>query len=52
MTMCPGCSQSVEDCGSDTTTQNDIDNGIVVIEIGFAPFRPAEFVDFRIRHKR
>ena len=39
-------------CGSDTTTQNDIDNGIVVIEIGFAPFRPAEFVDFRIRHKR
>jgi uncharacterized protein len=39
-------------CGSDTTTQSDIDNGIVVIEIGFAPFRPAEFVDFRIRHKR
>ncbi len=39
-------------CGSDTTTQNDIDNGIVVIEIGFAPLRPAEFVDFSIRHKR
>jgi uncharacterized protein len=39
-------------CESDTTTQNDIDNGIVVLEIGFAPLRPAEFVDFRIRHKR
>lgn len=38
-------------CGADTTTQNDIDNGIVVIEIGFAPFRPAEFVKFRIRHR-
>jgi phage tail sheath protein FI len=38
-------------CGSDTTTQRDIDNGIVVVEIGFAPFRPAEFVNFRIRHK-
>lgn len=39
-------------CGSDTTTQSDIDNGVVVIEIGFAPFRPGEFVTFRIRHKR
>jgi hypothetical protein len=39
-------------CGSNTTTQNDIDNGVVVIEIGFAPFRPAEFVQFRIRHRR
>jgi phage tail sheath protein FI len=39
-------------CGSDTTTQNDIDKGVVVIEIGFAPLRPAEFVTFPIRHKR
>ena len=39
-------------CGTDTTTQRDIDNGIVVIESGFAPFRPAEFVVLRIRHKR
>jgi phage tail sheath protein FI len=39
-------------CGSDTTTQKDIDNGVVVIEIGFAPLRPAEFVTFGIRHKR
>jgi phage tail sheath protein FI len=39
-------------CGSDTTSQRDIDNGVVVIEIGFAPLRPAEFVTFRIRHER
>lgn len=31
-------------CGSETTTQNDIDRGIVNIEIGFAPLKPAEFV--------
>jgi uncharacterized protein len=39
-------------CGSETTTQKDIDNGIVVIEIGFAPLRPAQFVTFCIRHNR
>jgi uncharacterized protein len=37
-------------CGSDTTTQADIERGVVVLEIGFAPLRPAEFVTFRIRH--
>ena len=37
-------------CGSDTTTQRDIERGIVVIEVGFAPLRPAEFVIFRLRH--
>jgi uncharacterized protein len=37
-------------CGSDTTTQRDIENGIVVIEVGFAPLRPAEFVTVRLRH--
>jgi Bacteriophage tail sheath protein len=37
-------------CGSDTTTQRDIERGVVVVEIGFAPLRPAEFVMFRIRH--
>jgi len=31
-------------CGSDTTNQNDIDRGIVNIEVGFAPLKPAEFV--------
>ena len=32
-----------------TTTQNDIDNGIVNIEIGFAPLKPAEFIIIQIQ---
>jgi hypothetical protein len=35
-------------CGSDTMTQEDIDRGMVNVEIGFAPLRPAEFVVIRI----
>lgn len=31
-------------CDKETTTQNDIDNGIVNIQVGFAPLKPAEFV--------
>jgi len=31
-------------CDSETTTQTDIDNGIVNILVGFAPLKPAEFV--------
>lgn len=31
-------------CDSMTTTQNDINRGIVNIEVGFAPLKPAEFV--------
>jgi phage tail sheath protein FI len=31
-------------CDSTTTTQADIDNGVVNIVVGFAPFRPGEFV--------
>jgi phage tail sheath protein FI len=31
-------------CDRDTTTQDDIDRGIVNIVLGFAPLRPAEFV--------
>jgi len=31
-------------CDSNTTTQNDIDQGIVNIIVGFAPLKPAEFV--------
>ncbi|MGB3614618.1 MAG: phage tail sheath C-terminal domain-containing protein [Elainellaceae cyanobacterium] len=31
-------------CDSETTTQNDIDRGIVNIIIGYAPLKPAEFV--------
>ncbi|MEM0921568.1 MAG: phage tail sheath C-terminal domain-containing protein [Pseudomonadota bacterium] len=36
-------------CDSETTTQNDIDAGIVNIEVGFAPLKPAEFVVIRFR---
>jgi uncharacterized protein len=31
-------------CEKETTTQNDIDRGIVNIVVGFAPLKPAEFV--------
>jgi uncharacterized protein len=31
-------------CDSTTTTQTDIDNGVVNILVGFAPLKPAEFV--------
>jgi len=29
-------------------TQGDIDNGRLIVEIGVAPVKPAEFVIFRI----
>lgn len=35
-------------CDSETTTQTDIDNGIVNILVGFAPLKPAEFVILQI----
>jgi hypothetical protein len=36
-------------CDRTTMTQNDIDNGRLVILVGFAPVRPAEFTVFRIQ---
>ncbi len=36
-------------CDKDTTTQNDIDRGIVNIVVGFAPLKPAEFVVIQIQ---
>jgi hypothetical protein len=36
-------------CDKDTTTQNDIDNGVVNILVGFAPLKPAEFVVIQIQ---
>ena len=36
-------------CNSETTTQTDIDNGIVNIIVGFAPLKPAEFVIIKIQ---
>jgi phage tail sheath protein FI len=35
-------------CDKDTTTQNDINQGIVNILVGFAPLKPAEFVIIKI----
>jgi uncharacterized protein len=36
-------------CDRDTTTQADIDLGIVNIHVGFAPLKPAEFVVIRLQ---
>ena len=37
-------------CGRDTMTQADIDMGRLIIEIGCAPLRPAEFIVLRFEH--
>ncbi len=39
------------DVGPDTMTADDILNGRLIVEIGIAPVRPAEFVIFRIYQK-
>jgi phage tail sheath protein FI len=36
-------------CDSDTTTAEDIENGIVNVLVGIAPVRPAEFVIVKIQ---
>jgi len=36
-------------CDKETTTQNDIDAGIVNILVGFAPLKPAEFVVLQLQ---
>jgi phage tail sheath protein FI len=36
-------------CDRTTTTQADIDDGVVNIQVGFAPLKPAEFVIINIR---
>ncbi|HGX93132.1 MAG TPA: phage tail protein [Candidatus Tenderia sp.] len=38
-------------CDRSTMTQNDLDSGRLVCQIGVAPLRPAEFVIFRIGQK-
>jgi hypothetical protein len=35
-----------------TMTETDVDLGLLIIEVGIAPSKPAEFVVFRISHKR
>ena len=37
--------------GRETMTQDDILNGRLIVEIGIAPVRPAEFIVFRIAQK-
>jgi phage tail sheath protein FI len=39
-------------CDHTTMTQDDIDNGLLIVELGIAPVKPAEFVVFRIQQKR
>ena len=46
----PGEAFFVE-CGPTTMTQDDIDNGRLICQIGIAPVKPAEFVIFRITQK-
>jgi uncharacterized protein len=36
-------------CGADTMTQNDIDSGALIVVIGVAAVRPAEFVTITLR---
>jgi uncharacterized protein len=36
-------------CGSETTTQADVNAGIVNIVVGFAPLKPAEFVIIKLQ---
>jgi len=36
-------------CDAETTTQDDVNLGIVNIAVGFAPLKPAEFVVIRIQ---
>jgi hypothetical protein len=36
-------------CDASTMTQDDLDDGVVHLEVGVAPLRPAEFITLRIR---
>jgi phage tail sheath protein FI len=36
-------------CDRETTTQNDINQGVVNVLVGFAPLKPAEFVVLKIQ---
>ena len=36
-------------CDRETTTQDDINRGVVNIVVGFAPLKPAEFVILQIQ---
>jgi phage tail sheath protein FI len=36
-------------CGRQTTTDDDIDNGVLNVVVGFAPLKPAEFVILQLQ---
>jgi Bacteriophage tail sheath protein len=36
-------------CDKDTTTQDDVNRGVVNVLVGFAPLKPAEFVMVKIQ---
>jgi len=38
-------------CDRSTTTQADIDAGIVNVQVGFAPLKPAEFIVLHFRQQ-
>ena len=38
-------------CGADTTTPADVNLGVVNVEVGFAPLKPAEFIVIRFQQK-
>jgi hypothetical protein len=39
-------------CDSENNPQSEIDKGVVTIDVGFQPLKPAEFVHIRIQQKR
>ncbi|XHH09599.1 MAG: phage tail sheath family protein [Candidatus Bathyarchaeia archaeon] len=38
-------------CDSSTMTQNDIDNGRIILRVGVAPVKPAEFIIFNVNQQ-
>jgi uncharacterized protein len=38
-------------CDRTTMTQNDIDNGRLIVEVGVATVKPAEFIILRFAHQ-
>ena len=38
-------------CGRETMTQDDVNNGIVNVVVGFAPLKPAEFVIIEVQQR-
>jgi len=38
-------------CDRTTMTQKDIDEGNLIVQVGIAPVKPAEFMIFSVSHK-